>query len=120
MPVDIFKDCVRPAGDLAGVFEFDEDTGYFYLYDISNSASPRIVDYLHICSYVPDFADHHIELRWTSDQEKVGLFIRDALWAVFIPGTQSKYGGDYRPGRIPSLPVEAKSGFWRGPGPGLA
>ncbi len=30
---EIFDSCVREKGDLAGVFEYDGEAGYFYLYE---------------------------------------------------------------------------------------
>jgi hypothetical protein len=33
---EILKNTTRSAGDLAGVFEFDGDTSYFYLYNTSS------------------------------------------------------------------------------------
>lgn len=37
----IFESATRSAGDLAGVFEHDDDTGYFYLYDLSRGEGQK-------------------------------------------------------------------------------
>jgi len=58
---EIFKSATRSAGDFSGVFEFDGDTSYFYLYRLH--AERRIVDAIHVCSGAPDFEESEIEIR---------------------------------------------------------
>ena len=108
---EIFDSAVRSAGDLAGVFEYDGETGYFYLYATEGDAGRKVLDSIHILSGDPDFADANISVRWDSEEQKVGLFIRDVLWAAFDCGRRSKHGGAYEPGGKPSLPRGAKVGF---------
>jgi hypothetical protein len=45
----------RTKNDLAGVFEFDGEVGYFYLYRILASQGKRIVGSIHIVSGAPGF-----------------------------------------------------------------
>jgi hypothetical protein len=52
---EILKNATRSAGDLAGVFEFDEDTSYFYLYNTSGDAGQKVLGAIHIMSGTPDF-----------------------------------------------------------------
>lgn len=108
--VEIFDSAVRSTGDLAGVFEFDGETGYFYLYKTDGTQSQKILDSIHVISSEPDFVETDISIRWDSEERKVGLFIRDSLWAVFDPGQREKYGGNYKPNASPALPP----GSWRG------
>jgi hypothetical protein len=110
---EIFNSCVRSASDLAGVFEYDGDTGYFYLYDTTGSPNQKVIDSIHILSGPPDFSDAEVTVRWDCEEEKVGLFIRGVLWAVFDSSNGAKYGGKYKPGSSlpPPLPLEAKAGF---------
>ena len=109
---EIFDSSVRAKGDFAGVFEFDGETAYFYLYATGGGVEePKIWDSVHVFSGQPDFAESDISVRWDSREEKVGLFIRGILWAVFDCVRQSKCGGDYVPGRKPSLPAEAIAEF---------
>ena len=54
MPNDIFDSCLRSAGDLAGVFEHDGETGYFYLHRAAPSS--EVLDHIHIVNAEIDFA----------------------------------------------------------------
>jgi hypothetical protein len=94
--VEIFESAVRSKGDLAGVFEYDGETGYFYLYTPGNSG--RILDSIHVFSGKPDFARQDIAVRWNRLEQMVGLFIRGELWALFAEPWPTKYGGNYSPG----------------------
>lgn len=82
MVADIFESCTRPSGDLAGVFEFDGETSYFYLCEVSGSEI-RILDHAHIGSGVPDFTADAISIRWSAAEDKVALYIDDVLRAAF-------------------------------------
>ena len=97
--------------DLAGVFEFDGDTGYFYLYKQSAKQDQRIIAAIHIISGMPDFEEKDIAVRWNSDEEIVGLFIRFRLWAAFNSKTIVKYGGNYKENTLPNVPPEIMKGF---------
>jgi len=109
---EIFDSCTRSVGDLAGVFEYDGETGYFYLYETKRGEGQRVIDSIHIISGDLDFGEGDLSIRWDRDEQKVGLFIRDVLWAVFDGRRRAKYGGGYRGGATPSLPSEAKLGFY--------
>jgi hypothetical protein len=111
---EIFDSAVRPSGDLAGVFECDEETSYFYLYetgDDGDAGAGRILDSVHVFTGTPDFVQDDIAVRWSADERKVGLFIRGELAAVFDCSSGAKYGARYRPGERPTLPPEALEGF---------
>lgn len=107
---EMFASAARSAGDLAGVFEYDGDTAYFYLYQTGDPGN-KVLDSIHILSGRPDFEESDIEVRWNAREQNVGLFIRGELWAVFNGDTQAKHGGDYRPGTHPELPAIARVGF---------
>ena len=94
---EIFKSSVRSFGDPAGVFEFDGDTGYFYLYDQTCEPTQRLIDQIRTLSSKPDFSDHDAVVRWDDSEKRVGLLIRRELWAVFDAKTKTSYGGDYLP-----------------------
>ena len=109
--IEMFDSHVRSSGDLAGVFEHDGDTGYFYLYKTGGEAGHRILDYIRIISGNPDFGEEDLSIRWDQGEQKVGLFIRGELWAVFDHQQRARYGGDYKPGLRPLLPPQATSGL---------
>jgi hypothetical protein len=108
---EIFDSSARAAGDLAGVFEYDGDTGYFYLYETDASEGRKVVDSIHVLSGKTDLTDTDVSIRWDREEQKVGLFIRDVLWAVFDHRRRVKYGGSYRRGAEPTLPLEARRGL---------
>ena len=107
---DIVKSMVRSLGDLAGVFEFDGETSYFYLYDVNAKESQKITDTIHIISGEPDFCDEDIAVRWNSDESIVGLFVRSQLLAAFDTKHNTKHGGNYLSHILPQIsPIVAKS-----------
>lgn len=107
---EIFDSALRSAGDLAGVFEYDGETGYFYLYQ-TEGHSNKVLEAIHVFSGHFDFRKAEIEVRWNSSEESVGLFIHGELWAVFEADKLIKHGGDYKPDGHAHLPNGATVGF---------
>jgi len=107
---EIFESAIRPNGDLAGVYEYDGETGYFYLYK-TGSGENKVLAAIHIFSGPSDFIADDIEILWDRKNEKVGLFIHQKLWAVFDAMQGASYGGDYQIGATPQLPSQIVSGF---------
>jgi hypothetical protein len=106
MDGDVWASAVRSSGDLAGVFEHDGETGYFYLYDLDRSDGHKIVDAIHILSQSADFSESEISIRWDRAEQRVGFFIRDTLWAVFNVSRMTKHGGNYRAEGRPTIPPD--------------
>ncbi len=106
----MFAGELRSAGDLAGVFEYTDDTGYYYLYRQSDEGN-RILGANHILSVPPDFAESDLEIRWNQGEDKVGLLIRGVLWAVFAGLDATSWGGDYVAGGTPQIPPEIAAEF---------
>ena len=112
---EISESSVRSAGDLAGVYEYDGTTGYFYLYRAGGRAENKVLASVHILSGRPDFGDQDVAVRWDVDEERVGLFIRGVLWAVFDSRSGTPLGGSYQAGSAtPSVPAGAARGFAAG------
>ena len=109
MSGEMYVSALRSSGDLGGVFEFDGETGYFYLYDQNRRDRQRIVADIHILSGQPDFTESDVEVRWDGREEMVGLLIRGRLWAAF--GGGEKFGGDYRANGQPEIPGSVLSAF---------
>jgi len=108
---DIFDSAIRTAGDLAGVFEFDGDNSYFYLYKTSGDPKQKVLGAIHIVSGIPDFKAGDIAILWDRNETAVGLFIRSKLWAVFDSVTGTKYGGNYEPQSQPTIASEISNAF---------
>lgn len=101
---EMFDSVTRSAGDRAGVFEYDGDTGYFYLYETRNDQDKKVIAAIHVLTGNSDFTGNDIAIRWSMNQTTVGLFIRGQLWAAFDGGTEAKYGGNYRAGTQSEIP----------------
>ncbi len=108
---EMFGSAVRSAGDLAGVFEFDGEVGYFYLYDATCADAAKVVGAIRILAGKPDFSEKDIIIRWDSAEAKVALFVRGQLLAGFDGTTGAKYGGNYCPGAQPEIPAEITHAF---------
>lgn len=93
---EMFDSSVRSTGDLAGVFEFDGDVAYFYLYNNEAAEKHKIIGAIRILAGTPDFEEADVEICWDQTESKVGLRIRGSLWAVFDAGTGERYGGNYK------------------------
>jgi hypothetical protein len=104
-----FESSVRSAGDLAGVFEHDGDTGYFYLYEPGGAGGQAIVGYLLVMSGARSVEVGAVEVRWDADEQVVGLFIDGELWAAFDGSTRAGYAGDYAARVGPELPARMRS-----------
>jgi hypothetical protein len=105
MQKEILVSSIRSTGDLAGVFEYDGKTGYFYLYRTKDHGGTRIIDSLHIISGLVDFARDDISIQWDDAETKVALFVNKAMWAVFDCTLGQKFGGGYGIGRRPAIPA---------------
>src|SRR6185312_13752110 len=106
MAEELFDSAVRSRGDLAGVFEYDGETAYFYLYDVTREQEHRIVDAIHVLSGESDLTAQDDEVRWDDDESRVELFLRETQWAVFNVTTREKHGGNYSPHSKPKIPTD--------------
>src|SRR5262245_45852274 len=112
MPADeIFDTQLRSTGDLAGVFEFDGDAAYFYLYDKTQPERKKVLGAIHILSGSADFEEEDIAICWDKTESKVGLRIRGQLWAAFDSDTGAAYGGNYRADNNAEIPPEIAASF---------
>jgi hypothetical protein len=108
---EMFDSAIRSAGDKAGVFEYDGNVGYFYLYEVKNKEGQKVVSAIRVLTRTPDFGEEDIAIRWNATESEVGLFIREQLWAVFDSRTGAKYGGDYCTNAKPLIPLEVIATF---------
>jgi hypothetical protein len=108
---EMFRSALRSTGDLAGVFEYDGDTGYFYLYETNGADGQRVVGAIPVLTMTPDFSEDDLEIRWDSADRNVGLFIRQRLWAAFDGETGAQFGGRYRAGGQPQMPPQITHAF---------
>jgi hypothetical protein len=105
MAHDVFLSAVRQNGDLAGVFEYDGDTAYFYLFDVLHGEGKRILAAIHVLTGQLQMDASDILIRWDDSEERVGLFLAGRLWAIFNCVTGEKFGGDFRANGNPDIPL---------------
>jgi hypothetical protein len=108
---DIFDSSVRSAGDLAGVFECDDDTGYFYFFDQTRGEGNMARAATQVVKGQPDFEQTDIAVEWDPSETVVGLMIRGKLWAAFDENGRSYSGGLYHADRDPNIPSDIKNAF---------
>lgn len=108
---DMFFSAVQDYGDLAGVFEYDGITGFFYLYKTKGAMNNKVVAAIHVATGNLDFKQEDIDIKWDASDKYVGLFIRRKLWAVFNGETCEMHGGTYRPNSQPLIPVDIALAF---------
>ena len=101
---EMFGSASSSTGDFAGVFEHDGESGYFYLYETPGDQGQKVRAAIRVMTGAPDFDSGDITIRWNAVENKVGLFIRSQLWAVFDAETGAKYGGNYRSGTRSDVP----------------
>lgn len=101
---EIFSSSVRENGDLAGVFEFDGETSYFYLYKTDEKENNKIIDSMIISSGDVDYCEDDVDISWSANQDILYLTISGRLYAVFDCTSGKKYVGDYRLKASPDLP----------------
>jgi len=94
---EIFDSAVRTAGDLAGVFEFDGETSYFYLYQPEAEEGKRVVDTIKVGVGDAFYSQADIKVFWSSDESLVCLQITGKLAAVFDCIDGKKYGDIFSP-----------------------
>lgn len=110
----MFESSVRSQGDLAGVFEYEDDSGYFYLYRTTENEDHKVTGAIQILTHKPDFDESEVVVQWDTAERIVGLFISGRLWAAFDSSTGVKYGGAYRAGGNPQVPAEVLGAFKSG------
>ena len=104
MAKELFESAVRGQEDFGGVFEYDGDTAYFYLYDM-RQINEQIVDAIHIFSGTTDLNDSDVIVQWDKGEQRVGLFLRGVQWAVFNVASKQKYGGNFKTQNRPEIPT---------------
>lgn len=117
MRPDRFVSCARSAGDLAGVFEHDGETEYFYLYALEARDAEPIRGAIHVCSAPADFAESEVAVRWHPNGQLAsrgeyldGERIRDWEFYAEDGSRIESLSGRYERGlRVSATPESARS-----------
>lgn len=110
---ELFESAVRSSGDLAGVFEFDGEVGYFYLCVTGEKQDSKILDSMGIFLNTPMSSLPSIAVEWDASEQNVGLVINGILWAVFDCANGEKFGEAYSKNTKPNFPTDVAQGFRR-------
>jgi hypothetical protein len=103
---EIFESETNSAETLAGVFEFDGEASYFYLYKILEGDEYEILNNIRIqINSSPDFNSSDIEILWQSRDRFLCLKIKNIIWAVFDIQSNQTYGGNYSLNEVPKIPL---------------
>ena len=101
-----FVSSARPKGDYAGVYEYDGETAYFYLYKTCDDAGGKVADQLLMFAGKSTLREEDVRVGWDASSTKVGLFLRGCLWATYNLQTGMKFGGNYSEDGFPLIPKE--------------
>jgi hypothetical protein len=104
---ELFLDATRTSGDYAGVFEHDGEVGYFYLYRLPNGDNGGKIDgAIQVVKGKLTIKPSDIEVRWSSEQDRVGLFIANNLWALFNVQSGAAYGQTHSKALTSNVPED--------------
>jgi hypothetical protein len=87
MDNEIFITSIRSRGDFSGVFEYDGETSYFYLYSLDSSDGEKIVGAIGLSREITRDSEADLSVRWNKQETKVGVFLGDNLLALFNLGS---------------------------------
>lgn len=104
MENEIFESAVRTSGDLAGIFEYDDEGGYFYLFDLTKNNGSQARGVIFVTPKNTDFQPSDVSVSWNEAQDIVGLYVHHDLWAAFDQQGR-KYGGIDETQKTPSVPA---------------
>lgn len=80
---EMFASSLRSAGDLAGVFEFDGDASYFYLYRVGADKGSKVIAAVKIGVGDPPFLDSEVDIIWSKGERLVSLQVAGSIVATF-------------------------------------
>jgi hypothetical protein len=94
---------------LAGVYEHDDDVGYFYLSELTACEGQRIVGAVQVFLGPFRHALDDLAIRWSFDGHVVALFVKGELCAAFDATRREAFGGDS--GKHDAIPQSMKHMF---------
>ncbi|RDS81978.1 DUF2251 domain-containing protein [Dyella psychrodurans] len=106
---DIFESQVNSDGSRAGVYEHDDDVGYFYLYDLTRTEGQKVTAAIRVSVGPFRYSLDDLAIRWSGNERFVGLFIKNQLCAVFDAKSHEAFGGESE--HSGSIPESIKNTF---------
>jgi hypothetical protein len=108
---EIFESKVNSDGSLAGVYEHDDEVGYFYLYDLMHPVSQKVIGAVRVSLGLSRQVVDDLAIRWNRDETAVGLFNKNKMLAAFDVMNQEAFGGESD--GIITIPDSIKNSFSR-------
>ena len=92
---DIFESAVQSSGAQGGVFEFDGNTGYFYLYYLNGAEGEKVRGAVRVLTGgAHRLREGDVSIRWDRSDHVVALFIKEELCAAFDAQSGMAFGGE--------------------------
>ena len=98
---DIFAESANTTRTYSAFFEADDVVGWYYLVMKPDEPDSKIICAMQIMHGIPDFAESDLDVRWTDDDMKVGVFIKSKLYGYYDLNSWRSVPGIY-----PSKPLE--------------
>ncbi len=108
---EVFDSQVNSDGSLAGVYEYEDDVGYFYLYDLARPEGQKIIGAIRVLVGSVHYALKDLSIRWSDGDVFVGLFIENRLCAAFKVDSCEAFGGEFEKNSL--IPESIKNSFRR-------
>ena len=99
---------MRDAGDFAGVFERDDETSYFYLYDLNSLPNKKILGVIQIQHDIFENPSSVIAVRWDNSQSQVALIYKGNAIAMFNVLDGIGYGSAFTPMLLTPIPPDQR------------
>jgi hypothetical protein len=80
---EIFISATRSKNDLAGVLECDNETCYFYLYQLTGFTGNKILNATNLARVFRKADEPELEVRWDKNELSVGVFYKGTLVAHY-------------------------------------
>ncbi len=106
----IFESSIRTSGDLAAIFEYDDEGGYFYLFDLTKAKGQQARAVIVVSEHGVALEGADVSVRWNASGDIAGLCIAGNLWAAFDEHGR-RYGGGYGTQNAPSISSEVTRRF---------
>lgn len=108
---EIFDSSIQPDGSLAGVYEQDSESGYFYLYNLRKPEGYKVVAAIHIHSGELAILSGDVRIDWSKKGTAVGLFLKGKLWAAFADTAEYWFIGSEGKNAQSELPFWLRNAF---------
>ncbi|WP_250623057.1 DUF2251 domain-containing protein [Pinirhizobacter soli] len=106
---DIFESELNSNQSVAGVYEHDDDVGYFYLYELAHHEGQKVTGAIRVSVGPFQYGRDDLSIRWSNDEGFVGLFIKGKLCAAFDVNSRKAFGDG--PEHSEPIPESVKNVF---------